>query len=100
MITGARVAKPGQRRQVQGLISQEFGGSNPLPRIFILGYSYLAFWTPSHMASVLISLSAKSGHGFCALSFFNKDKISGVISEASIISFFIRFEAIIAVKIF
>jgi hypothetical protein len=31
--TGARVAKPGQRRQVQGLISQEFLGSNPIPRI-------------------------------------------------------------------
>ena len=32
---GARVAKPGQRRQVQGLISQEFLGSNPIPRIFL-----------------------------------------------------------------
>jgi hypothetical protein len=32
--TSARVAKPGQRRQVQGLISQEFLGSNPIPRIF------------------------------------------------------------------
>jgi hypothetical protein len=34
MYTSARVAKPGQRRQVQGLISQEFLGSNPIPRIF------------------------------------------------------------------
>jgi hypothetical protein len=33
MYTSARVAKPGQRRQVQGLISQEFLGSNPIPRI-------------------------------------------------------------------
>jgi hypothetical protein len=31
--TSARVAKPGQRRQVQGLVSQEFLGSNPIPRI-------------------------------------------------------------------
>ena len=31
--TGARVAKPGQRRQVQGLVSQEFLGSNPIPRM-------------------------------------------------------------------
>ena len=35
MYTSARVAKPGQRRQVQGLISQEFLGSNPIPRIGI-----------------------------------------------------------------
>jgi hypothetical protein len=48
MITGARVAKPGQRRQVQGLISQEFEGSNPFPRILILGYSYLSFWNSFH----------------------------------------------------
>ena len=31
--TPAGVAQPGQRRQVQGLISQEFVGSNPTPRI-------------------------------------------------------------------
>ena len=37
--TSARVAKPGQRRQVQGLISQEFLGSNPIPRILFLGNS-------------------------------------------------------------
>ena len=41
--TGARVAKPGQRRQVQGLVSQEFLGSNPIPRI----------WTRSVNRSVL-----------------------------------------------
>ena len=35
MYTSARVAKPGQRRQVQGLISQEFLGSNPIPRIIL-----------------------------------------------------------------
>ena len=35
--TGARVAKPGQRRQVQGLVSQEFLGSNPIPRTFLMG---------------------------------------------------------------
>ena len=34
--TGARVAKPGQRRQVQGLVSQEFLGSNPIPRTFFI----------------------------------------------------------------
>ena len=37
MYTSARVAKPGQRRQVQGLISQEFLGSNPIPRILFSG---------------------------------------------------------------
>ena len=36
MYTSARVAKPGQRRQVQGLISQEFLGSNPIPRIIMV----------------------------------------------------------------
>jgi hypothetical protein len=36
MYTSARVAKPGQRRQVQGLISQEFLGSNPIPRTIFL----------------------------------------------------------------
>jgi hypothetical protein len=36
MYTSARVAKPGQRRQVQGLISQEFLGSNPIPRIILI----------------------------------------------------------------
>ena len=39
MYTGARVAKPGQRRQVQGLISQEFLGSNPIPRIIMVSFA-------------------------------------------------------------
>ena len=38
MYTSARVAKPGQRRQVQGLISQEFLGSNPIPRTIFFGF--------------------------------------------------------------
>ena len=29
----ARVAKPGQRRKVEGLVTQVFEGSNPFPRI-------------------------------------------------------------------
>jgi hypothetical protein len=29
----ARVAEPGQRRKVEGLVSKEFLGSNPIPRI-------------------------------------------------------------------
>ena len=49
--TGARVAKPGQRRQVQGLVSQEFLGSNPIPRTFLMGYSYLTNCHPSLMIS-------------------------------------------------
>jgi hypothetical protein len=31
--TRARVAKLGQRRQVEGLVSKEFLGSNPIPRM-------------------------------------------------------------------
>ena len=38
MYTSARVVKPGQRRQVQGLISQEFLGSNPIPRTIFFGF--------------------------------------------------------------
>src|SRR3972149_1470715 len=35
-LRGAWVAKLGQRRQIQGLVSQEFPGSNPGPRIPLL----------------------------------------------------------------
>ena len=38
--TSARVAKPGQRRQVQGLISQEFLGSNPIPRTVMVSFAF------------------------------------------------------------
>lgn len=31
----ARVAKPGQRRKVEGLVTQVFEGSNPFPRIAV-----------------------------------------------------------------
>ena len=31
----ARVAKPGQRRKVEGLVTQVFEGSNPFPRIVL-----------------------------------------------------------------
>ena len=31
----ARVAKPGQRRKVEGLVTQVFEGSNPFPRILL-----------------------------------------------------------------
>jgi hypothetical protein len=42
MYTSARVAKPGQRRQVQGLISQEFLGSNPIPRIIMVFWFFVS----------------------------------------------------------
>ncbi len=44
----ARVAEPGQRRQLEGLVSKEFLGSNPIPRILhsvcILLNWYAVFW--------------------------------------------------------
>jgi hypothetical protein len=54
MYTSARVAKPGQRRQVQGLISQEFLGSNPIPRIILL----VVFFKGRKIASALIIYGA------------------------------------------
>lgn len=40
-ITGAEVAEPGQRRRIQGPVSQEFRGSNPFLRIRLN-----QFWNP------------------------------------------------------
>ena len=55
MYTSARVAKPGQRRQVQGLISQEFLGSNPIPRIIMVSF---AFFITGNISSKLIIYGA------------------------------------------
>ena len=43
--TKAGVAKPGQRRQVEGLVSQEFLGSNPIPRTFLIVSFHLSVRT-------------------------------------------------------
>ncbi len=42
----ARVAKPGQRRKVEGLVTQVFEGSNPFPRIDAFFNELSLLWQP------------------------------------------------------